>query len=74
MKCVIYNHPELQPGTTTVTFEHGSTTLVYKDVPALVCPNCGERYADSAITAQLLADAKASPASGNEVEVHHFPR
>lgn len=72
MKCVICNHPELREGTTTVTFEHGQTTLVYKDVPARICPNCGEQYADPAITAQLLASAKASPASGKEVEVHHF--
>lgn len=72
MKCVICNHPELRDGTTTVTFEHGPTTIVFKEVPAWVCPNCGEAYADPAVTERLLAAAKASPASGKDVEVHHF--
>ena len=48
MKCVICKHGELVPGTTVVTRKAGTTTLVLKDVPALVCESCGEEYFESA--------------------------
>ena len=57
MKCVLCDHPDLLEGTTTVTFDRGPTTLVYKDVPAQVCPNCGERFVEPSIAANLLASA-----------------
>ena len=54
MRCVICKVGETQPGKTTVTLERGGTTLVFKDVPAQVCPNCGEAYVDEEITKRLL--------------------
>jgi len=44
MQCVICKHGELDAGTTTVTLERDDVTLVFKDVPARVCENCGESY------------------------------
>ena len=46
MNCMICNHERTQPGTVTVTLERGPTTLVFKNVPAQVCANCGEAYVD----------------------------
>lgn len=51
MKCVICKNGEIKPGTVTVTLEGGGSTLVFKNVPAQVCENCGEAYVDEAITA-----------------------
>ena len=54
MKCVICKQGETQPGTTTVTLERGTTTVVFKNVPAEVCETCGEAYLDAAPTRHLL--------------------
>jgi YgiT-type zinc finger domain-containing protein len=72
MKCVICKYGDTQPGTVTVTLERGATTLVFKNVPAQVCANCGEAYADDAITAQRLAAAEAAVQAGIQVEVREF--
>lgn len=72
MKCVICKHSELREGTVTVTLERDATTIVFKDVPAQVCPNCGEEYVDSETTAHLLESAEAGEHSGDAVEVRHY--
>ena len=59
--------PEL--GLTTVTLERGATLVVFKNVPAQICPNCGEKYFDSSITGRLLAQAQDAVAKGAEVEI-----
>lgn len=50
MKCVICKQGENLLGTVTVTLERDGTTLVFKNVPAQVCENCGEAYVDEATT------------------------
>jgi YgiT-type zinc finger domain-containing protein len=69
---VICKQGATQPGSVTVTLERGTTTLVFKGVPAQVCTNCGEAYVDEAITARLLAAAEAAVAAGVQVEVRVF--
>ncbi|MGZ3610756.1 MAG: type II toxin-antitoxin system MqsA family antitoxin, partial [Ktedonobacteraceae bacterium] len=54
MRCVICKQGETQPGTTTMTLERDSTTVVFKNVPAEVCQICGEAYLDAATTRHLL--------------------
>ena len=48
MKCVVCKQAETRPGVTTVTFERGDSTFVVREVPAQVCPNCGEDYVSPA--------------------------
>ena len=72
MKCVICKHGESQEGTTTVTLERGSSTIVFKDVPAQICDNCGEKYVDSAITKELLRKANELISNGTEVDIRKF--
>jgi len=55
MKCVICKQAETRPGTTTVALERDGKALVVRNVPALVCPNCGEAYADESTASRLLA-------------------
>jgi YgiT-type zinc finger domain-containing protein len=57
------------PGKVTVPFEKGGTTVVIKDVPALVCPVCGAWYLDEATTDQVLQLGNAAASSGVEVGV-----
>ena len=42
MKCVICKHGETKDGTTTIILEREGSTIVFKDVPAKICDNCGE--------------------------------
>ena len=72
MKCVICKHGETKEGTATVTLERANITVVFKDVPAQVCANCGEEYIDALVTQQLLSSAEDAEKSGVEVDVRHF--
>jgi YgiT-type zinc finger domain-containing protein len=72
MICNICKQAETVPGTTTVTLERDGLTLVIKEVPALVCPNCGEAYLEDATADRLLAVAEREAATGAEVAVRRY--
>jgi len=72
MKCLICQHGQTAPGHVTVTLERGELTLVYKNVPADVCDNCGEQYVSEATTKRLLQQANEAAAAGVKVEVRTF--
>lgn len=72
MTCVICKHSQTKPGHATITLERGQTTLVFKNVPADICENCGEQYVDDATTAKLLKEAEQAAATGVEVEVRAY--
>lgn len=72
MKCLICKSADTRPGTTTVTLERNGLTLVIKDVPACVCPNCGEAYVDEAVTVELLSTAEQTAAAGAQVDVRRY--
>jgi len=72
MKCVICKVGETRPGRTLVTLERESTTLVFKNVPAEVCANCGEAYVAEGVTRQILASAEHAARSGVQVDVREF--
>jgi len=72
MKCTICKHGETVEGFTTVTFEKNGTTIVFKQVPALVCDNCGEKYINDEVTKELLTKAQEIVKSGVEVDIRHY--
>jgi YgiT-type zinc finger domain-containing protein len=72
MNCPVCKHGEMVPGLATVTLERAGTTIVFKDVPALVCDNCGEEFVSEANTAELLRQASAVAQSGATVDVRPF--
>ena len=74
MRCVVCKQADVKAGTTTVTLERDELTLVIKNVPARVCPNCGEAYVDQAVTAELLRDAEAMARSGAQVDIRQYVR
>ena len=69
MTCVICKHGEARPGTTTVTLQRGSCTIIIKQVPADVCENCGEYYLTDAVTRKLHERAEVAIRNGAEVEI-----
>ena len=72
MKCVICHEAEIVPGLTTVLLERGEISLTVTDVPARVCPNCGEAYADEAVAANLLRQAEILAQEGMKVETREY--
>jgi YgiT-type zinc finger domain-containing protein len=73
MKCVICKQGETLLGTATVPLERDGTTLVFKNVPAQVCENCGEAYVDEETTEQMLIAAEAAVSAGVKVQVRDYP-
>jgi len=72
MKCMICKHGETKQGTTTVTLEKGSSTIVFKEVPAQICDNCGEKYIDKFTTKELLNKAREIVKNGVEVDIRKY--
>ena len=72
MKCVICRRGKTSPGHTTVTLTRETLTLVVKDVPAMVCENCGEEFVEGETTARLLEAAEEALKAGVQVEVRSY--
>ncbi|MEC7418329.1 MAG: type II toxin-antitoxin system MqsA family antitoxin [SAR324 cluster bacterium] len=52
--------------------ERGQTTLVYKNVPAEVCDNCGEEYLSVEINRKLLKQAEQAAERGVDLEMLRY--
>jgi len=72
MKCVVCKLAETHSGVTTVTLERGESTFVMKEVPAQVCPNCGEDYVDAGVTANLLRTAEDLSRAGTQIDIRRY--
>jgi YgiT-type zinc finger domain-containing protein len=72
MRCVVCRQADVRPGQTTVTLERDGLTLVVKNVPAQVCPNCGEAYVDVEVTTRLLREAENTARAGAEVDIRQY--
>jgi YgiT-type zinc finger domain-containing protein len=72
MRCVICRGGQTRPGHTVVTLERGTTTLLFKAVPAEVCTNCGEAYVAEDVSCQILAAAELAARSGAQVDAREF--
>lgn len=69
MKCVICKHGSTNNGMVSVALTRGKTVIVFKEVPAQVCPNCGEYYLDADVSKKLMARASTAFELGTEVEI-----
>ena len=49
---------------TSVHFERGEMRLVVNNVPARVCPSCGEAYVEEQVAVRLLREADEVSAAG----------
>jgi YgiT-type zinc finger domain-containing protein len=72
MNCVICRQGDTAPGKVTVTLQRGETTIVFKEVPADVCRNCGEFYLSEAVTQKLLNRAEEAVKNGAELEILRY--
>ncbi|NBD18446.1 MAG: YgiT-type zinc finger protein [Cyanobacteria bacterium] len=72
MKCLICQQGETRQGKVTVPLEREGVILIFKDVPAEVCENCGEYYLSEQTTDLLLEQAENAIAQGTQLEVRQF--
>ena len=54
MICLICRQAETIDGLTSILFERDKINLVVTNVPARVCPGCGDAYVGEAVAVQLL--------------------
>ena len=64
MNCLICRQAETVVGLTAVHFERGEMGLVVNNVPARICPSCGEAYVDEEVAVQLLRGAEEMSKAG----------
>jgi YgiT-type zinc finger domain-containing protein len=74
MKCFICSQAETMPGTTSILLERGHLSLNITNVPARICPNCGEAYADEEVTVNLLRQAEEMARTGTKVDVQEYTK
>lgn len=72
MKCFLCNQAETVPGLTSVLLERDHLSLTMNNVPARICPNCGEAYADETVTVNLLRAAEKMIKAGTKVEAREY--
>jgi YgiT-type zinc finger domain-containing protein len=72
MKCIICRQSTTVDGQATLTLERDGLTLVVKQVPAQVCPNCGEEYIAETVAAEILRDADEVARLGTLVEIRQY--
>lgn len=53
-------HGSTDVGMVSVTLMRGKTVVVFKDVPAQVCPNCREYYLESDVSKKLMERASTA--------------
>ncbi|MFZ5517813.1 MAG: type II toxin-antitoxin system MqsA family antitoxin [Candidatus Zhuqueibacterota bacterium] len=69
MKCAICKNGYTSKGRITVVLDNDQTTLVFKNVPAEICDNCGEEYVSSETNRKLLQLAREASDRGVSLEL-----
>jgi YgiT-type zinc finger domain-containing protein len=58
MICLICRQTEILDRLTHIRFQRGEIDLVIDNVPARVCPSCGEAYVAEDVVVRLLQNAQ----------------
>ncbi|MBI9037787.1 MAG: type II toxin-antitoxin system MqsA family antitoxin [Bacteroidales bacterium] len=69
MECGICKNGKTKQGFVTFTLERKNVIVVFKNVPALVCENCGDFYLTEETTKLLLEKASKTLEKGVEFEI-----
>lgn len=72
MRCAICRNGVTVAGRTTVVLERDETTLVFKQVPAQICDNCGEEYISSEVNRELLRRGRLEMKRGVVLEMLNY--
>ena len=72
MKCVICKNGTTNPARVNAVLQRNDCRIIFKDVPADVCENCGEYYLNEEITNKILSRAEEAIKNGAEVEILNY--
>jgi YgiT-type zinc finger domain-containing protein len=72
MICLICRLAETVEGLTSIHFERGEIRLIVNNVPARICPSCGEAYVDEDVAVRLLQEADEISAAGEMDKVIEY--
>ena len=72
MECVICKNGSTAEGLVTFTLERNGVIVVFKNVPAQVCENCGDFYLSAQVSQILLEKAEQTLQKGVELEIINF--
>lgn len=72
MQCVICKNGTTAPGMVNAVLQRNGCTIIFKDVPADVCSNCGEYYLNEKVTQEILLRSEAAIRNGAEVEILRY--
>ena len=64
MICLFCRQAETVDGLTSIHFERGEIRLVVNDIPARICPHCGEAYVEDDIAVRLLGEVEEISKAG----------
>jgi YgiT-type zinc finger domain-containing protein len=62
----------MEEGCVTVTLQRDQSVIVIKNVPALVCENCGDYTLDEAVTSRIMDVAEQAVSNNAEIEVLQY--
>ncbi|GAB1470021.1 hypothetical protein MASR2M66_08980 [Chloroflexota bacterium] len=72
MICVVCREAYTEAGFTSIQFERGEFRAAIHQVPAQVCPACGESYLDEETTAALLKKVEKNLEEGEMDVVQNY--
>lgn len=64
MICTVCREARTQSSHTSIQFERGEFRAIVHQVPAQVCPACGESYLEESVTTDLLQRVQQSMSEG----------
>ena len=72
MRCLICRRAELARGFISVPFERGEIRITINNVPARVCPKCGDAVVAEDVAVQVLCEAEKMSNDGTIEGVGNF--
>lgn len=74
MTCVICKMGKMKEGCAQVVLTRGDSTVIFKNVPALVCDDCGEYVLDEETTAEIYKRAEMFFSLSQEVSIVNYAK
>jgi len=72
MKCIICYQADLGEGLTSIPFERDEFRLLVRNVPALLCPYCGEALVTEEVALNLLGKAEHAFGQGLREDILEY--
>ena len=72
MKCPICRFGEMKDGFTQVVLNRCNATIIFRNVPAKICDDCGEYYLDEETAKDIYSRAEFCFSSGQEVAIIEY--